>query len=75
MSKNTPTEILEALYAIYVAEEKTAVANLNVYLNNATGVGEHPDVVAEVKKLIEKIGAAQANQELLNSDFLIELKR
>ena len=31
---NTNTDILEALYAIYVAEEKAASANLNNYLNN-----------------------------------------
>jgi len=62
---NTNTDILEALYAIYVAEEKAAGANLNNYLNNAAGIGEHPDVVAEAKKLIEKIGAARAHQELV----------
>ena len=64
---NTNTDILEALHATYVAEEKTARANLNNYLNNAAGIGEHPDVVAEAKKLVEKIGAACANQELVAS--------
>mgnify|MGYP003135389955 FL=1 len=64
---NTNTEILEALVATYVAEEKAAVANLNNYLNNAAGIGEHPDVVAEAKKLVEKIGAARANRDLVKS--------
>ena len=64
---NTNTEILEALSAIYTAEEKAAGANLNNYLNNAAGIGEHPDVVAEAKKLVEKIGAARANRELVKS--------
>lgn len=64
---NTNTEILEALVATYVAEEKAAGANLNNYLNNAVGIGEHPDVVAEAKKLVEKIGAARANRELVKS--------
>ena len=64
---NTNTEILEALVAIYAAEEKAAGANLNNYLNNAAGIGEHPDIVAEAKKLIEKIGSARANRELVKS--------
>ena len=64
---NTKTEILEALVAEYVAEEKTAGANLNNYLNNAAGIGEHPDIVAEAKKLVEKIGAARANRDLVKS--------
>ena len=64
---NTNTEILEALVAIYAAEEKAAGANLNNYLNNAAGIGEHPDIVAEAKKLIEKIGSARANIELVKS--------
>jgi hypothetical protein len=64
---NTNTEILDALAAIYVAEEKAAGANLNNYLNNAAGIGEHPDIVAETKKLVEKIGAARANRELVES--------
>ena len=64
---NTNTEILEALVAIYAAEEKSAGANLNNYLNNAAGIGEHPDIVAEAKKLIEKIGSARANRELVKS--------
>ena len=64
---NTNTAILEALVATYVAEEKAAGANLNNYLNNAAGIGEHPDVVAEAKKLVEKIGAARANRDLVKS--------
>ena len=64
---NTNTDILEALYAIYVAEEKAASANLNNYLNNAAGIGEHPDIVAEAKKLVEKIEAARSNLEIVRS--------
>tara|TARA_R100001509_G_scaffold164919_1_gene144235 strand:- start:1363 stop:1569 length:207 start_codon:yes stop_codon:yes gene_type:complete len=63
----TKTEILEALVATYVAEEKTAGTNLNNYLNNAAGIGEHPDIVAEAKKLVEKIGSARANRDLVKS--------
>jgi len=63
----TKLNILDALYAIYKADELQATANLNNYLNNAAGIGEHPDIVAEAKKLVEKIGAARANLELVKS--------
>ena len=64
---NNKNKILEALYTIYVAQEQTAAANLDNYLNNPAGIGEHPDIVAEAKKLIEAIGAARANQELVQA--------
>ena len=67
MSDTNKINILDALYAIYTADELQASANLNNYLNNAAGIGEHPDVVAEAKKLVEKIGSARANRELVNS--------
>ena len=64
---DTRTGILEALYASYVAEEKIANANLNNYLNNAAGIGEHPDIVSEAKKLLEQIGSARANRDMVKS--------
>ena len=64
---NTNTEILEALVATYVAEEKAAGANLNNYLNNAAGIGEHPDIVEECKKLIKDIAEAREIIETVNS--------
>ena len=67
MSDTNKINILDALYAIYTADELQATANLNNYLNNAAGIGEHPDVVAEAKKLVEKIGAARANRDLVKS--------
>jgi hypothetical protein len=64
---DTRTGILEALYAGYVAEEKKANANLNNYLNSAAGIGEHPDIVSEAKKLLEQIGSARANRDMVKS--------
>ena len=48
---DTGAQILEALFSIFDGEEKKAQANLTNYLNNAAGIGEHPDVVAEAKKI------------------------
>ena len=57
----------EALIIKYEGEIAEANANIQVYLANPVGIGEHPDIVAETKKLVEKIGAARANRELVES--------
>ena len=40
--------ILNALEAFYVGNIKKAEANLEVYLRNPAGIGEHPDVLEAV---------------------------
>tara|TARA_B100001778_G_C18394594_1_gene541360 strand:+ start:582 stop:803 length:222 start_codon:yes stop_codon:yes gene_type:complete len=49
------TEIINALAAKFNADKLKAIANLTNYLNNAAGIGEHPDVVAECEKLLTDI--------------------
>ena len=56
---DTGSKILEALFSIFDGEEKKAQANLTNYLNNAAGIGEHPDVFSEAKKLVEDIEHAR----------------
>ena len=57
--------ILDALYAKYHAQKSEAVAKLDVYLNNAVGIGEHPDIVDEIDKFIEKFSEAQGKLDAL----------
>ena len=64
---DTGSKILEALFSIFDGEEKKAQANLTNYLNNAAGIGEHPDVVAEAKKLLEEIEHARHCREIVQS--------
>ena len=64
---DTGSKILEALFSIFDGEEKKAQANLTNYLNNAVGIGEHPDVVAEAKKLVEEIEHARHCREIVQS--------
>ena len=47
--------ILEALRARYEAEIAEADATANIYLENSVGIGEHPQHIEEVNKLIDKI--------------------
>ena len=54
--------ILNALRAKYEAEIAEADATANIYLENSVGIGEHPQHIDEVNKLIDKI--AQAKEKL-----------
>jgi len=60
-------EILAALLAEAEAQETKAVANLNNYLANPVGVGEHPDIVEECSKLVKQIAEARELKETLKS--------
>ena len=58
--------ILEALRARYEAEIAEADATANIYLENSVGIGEHPQHIEEVNKLIEKIANAKEKMEVLH---------
>ena len=56
---NKPGEhVYSAVEAHFEAEAKSARATLEVYLNNAAGIGEHPQVVEESVKQVEKLANA-----------------
>ena len=57
--------ILNALRARYEAEIAEADATVNIYLENSVGIGEHPQHIDEVNKLIDKIAQAKEKIEVL----------
>jgi NAD(P)H-hydrate repair Nnr-like enzyme with NAD(P)H-hydrate epimerase domain len=57
--------ILNALKAKYEAEIAEADATANIYLDNSVGIGEHPQHIEEVDKLIEKIANAKEKIDVL----------
>tara|TARA_R100001015_G_C4419251_1_gene20476 strand:- start:204 stop:431 length:228 start_codon:yes stop_codon:yes gene_type:complete len=59
--------IIDALKAKYVAERLQAVANLQIYLSSAVGVGEHPNIVDECDKLVDKIESAEGKLKTLHT--------
>ena len=67
-------EILNALLADANAKEAKAIANLQNYMSNSVGVGEHPDIVAECKKLVLEIAEARELRETVNSFIKVENK-
>ena len=60
-------QIIQALNAKYTADKLQAIANLQNYFSNPTGIGEHPDVVSECDKLLRQISDADGYLATLQS--------
>jgi hypothetical protein len=56
---------IKALSAKYEAAKAEAEANFEVYLENAVGVGEHPNIIEEMDLLISKWSDANGKYESL----------
>jgi len=54
--------MLEALEKRYEAEIASADATIQIYLNNSVGIGEHPQHLDEIDRLLAKI--VDANEKL-----------
>jgi hypothetical protein len=50
--------LLTALRSHFIAKRDRSIANLNNYLNNPAGIGEHPDIVEECTKLLQDLSDA-----------------
>ena len=57
--------ILQALEDRYNAQISEAEATLKIYFEKPVGIGEHPQHIDEVDKLIEKINNAEEKLETL----------
>jgi len=61
--------IIEALKAHYQGEIAKHKANVEIFLENGVGVGEHPDVVETISGEITKIAEAEDNISVLDKHF------
>ena len=57
--------ILTALEDRYKAQISEADATLKIFLEQSVGIGEHPQHIDEVDKLIQKIANAEENLKVL----------
>lgn len=64
--------LFEAALRHYEAKEAEAKAILSVYFTNPVGIGEHPDLLTEIKKYVEMLDSAQGAIETLKKNFLKE---
>lgn len=65
----TDTQLYKALESKYLAERDEGLATLNIYFNNAVGIGEHPQMVEEMAKQLEKISNADDNLKTLSEYY------
>ena len=64
---------IEALKARYNAQRLEAIATMDVYFNNPVGIGEHPQIIDEMDKLLRKIADADGCLSTLGVTFTMEL--
>jgi|TARA_Y100000361_G_scaffold116419_1_gene107362 hypothetical protein len=57
--------IFSALMKEADAKEAKAVANLQNYMSNSAGIGEHPDIVEECSKLVKDIAEAREMKDTI----------
>ena len=65
MSKRTP--MLASLRARYEADNAEADTTINIYLDNPVAIGEHPQHLEEIDKLLSKIADAKDKMEALEA--------
>ena len=62
-------QLVQALKSKYGADYQMHKANLEIYLNNPVGIGEHPQHFEEMDKLVELMTAARDKLEVLNKEY------
>ena len=62
-------QLVQALKSKYSADFKMHKANLDIYLNNPVGIGEHPQHFEEMDKLVESMTAARDKLEVLDKEY------
>ena len=69
MSCNLRKDILEALEAEARGSIQTARMNVEVYLHNPVGIGEHPNVMAAIQEQLDVIAEHTERIDVLNKYF------
>ena len=62
-------KLLMAAIDSYQAQKTEALATLDILFNDASAIGEHTDLLAEVKKWTESLAQAEENLKVLRDNF------
>lgn len=62
-------KFIKGIYNEYLGKKLQSVAELEVYLSNPVGVGEHPDVSKEIKTKLEQVAHYDGVITLINNLF------
>lgn len=60
---------MKALQLQYQSEIAKAKDNIEVYLSNPAGIGEHPDLAAAIDTQVEVIAHAEDKLAVINTHF------
>jgi hypothetical protein len=66
------SKLINALKLRYEAQKMEAIATLEVYLKNPVGIGEHPQIIEEMDKLVHVIADVDGCLAALNSVFIVD---
>ena len=69
MSCNLRVKMLDALVADAQGNIAKAKANVEVYLHNPVGIGEHPDVLAAIQEQVDIIAHEEERIEVIQNHF------
>ena len=61
--------LLKATIDSYQAQKSEAIAHLEILFKNSVGIGEHTDILVEVKKWTESLSQAEENIQSLIDNF------
>ena len=64
--------IMNALVLDAQAKEAKAIANLQNYMTNAAGIGEHPDILEAIEKELEVVARYHDQLEVLDKYFPLD---
>ena len=62
-------KLLMAAIDSYQAQKTEAMAHLDILLNDSVGIGEHSDLLTEVKKWTESLATAEDCLKSLKGNF------
>ena len=70
MSCNLRKQILDSLIAEAEGNIAKARTNVEVYLHQPVGIGEHPDVLGAIQDQVDIISRAEERIQVLNKYFV-----
>mgnify|MGYP003150363654 CR=1 FL=1 len=66
---NIRDRLIKAIRKKYEADMETALATIDIYLANSVGIGEHPQHIQEIDKLLSQYCSAKEKLESLVRHF------
>ena len=64
------TKIVKAMLQKYQGEIAEAKMNLDIYMENPAGIGEHPEIIQSIGTQLRKIAEAEHHIEVLQKHFV-----